>query len=54
MPLKSALGRQKQADLCKIEASLVCVWSSKPAWATYIMRLYLKKKKKAYNLVKGK
>lgn len=50
--LKLVPGRQKQADLCGIEARLVCVWSSKSAWATYIMRL--SKKKRVYNLVKGK
>jgi hypothetical protein len=34
MPLILALGRQKQADLCEFEASLVCTVSSRTAKAT--------------------
>lgn len=43
VPLKLVPGRQKQTDLCEFKAILVCVWSSKSAWATYIMRLSKKK-----------
>jgi hypothetical protein len=34
MSLTSALGRQKQVDLCEVEASLIHTMSSGPAKAT--------------------
>jgi hypothetical protein len=33
MPLISELGRKRQTDLCELEASLVCIASSKIAKA---------------------
>ena len=45
MPLISALGRQKQADLCEFKASLVYIVSSRTARASYKVRLCLKRKR---------
>jgi hypothetical protein len=46
MLLKSVLGRRRQEDLYESKASLVCMVSSGTAKATYILRPYLKKKKR--------
>ena len=40
MPLIPALGRQKQADLCEFEVSLIYIVNSKDSQA-YIVRSYL-------------
>ena len=47
--LMPALGRQRQAFLCELEASLVCIESSRIGSKTYTKNCCLEKPKKKHN-----